>query len=168
MLKFVAACTERVADTYFWAVAEEGGRAADGELYRKALEYLWQPQAVPDGDAEPIVHQVDLLPELQQEVGPGGRAAFTLDAAVVLYEALSYCASGDAKHVLFCAENLTNSAFLLDKRTQAGVLTEEESTQAEDMAALAAEEITEGDLLSLRQRSREIARRRVNLIRGLP
>jgi hypothetical protein len=154
---FVASCAERSAQVFCQLQAGEPSRAEDVAFVVETVEDLWNPDLPAEAFADRGA-RLAAFPELEEPKDPGGELpetaeeTFTLDAVLVIDEALACAQSGDVEKARDCAHMSLTAMDGVDlDETETNFLDEEYARQAEILAMIQAGEIRTGDLAFARR-----------------
>jgi hypothetical protein len=130
-----AACVERASGILFLTVSR-GGREGDIEIYRKALEFIWQASLHPDATPPLAAGGIEGLREFVVGDEATMGAAFALHPAIAIRGMLKFHESSDKSAVHDCLLACHNQAYFLGRRSGSNVLGVEEASLLRDVSEL--------------------------------
>ncbi|MFJ2217713.1 hypothetical protein ACIQVO_37195 [Streptomyces sp. NPDC101062] len=155
---FAAACAERTSGVLFWSTSQSG-READLEVFRQALELLWETGPVDPATAAETHRKVAGCPEFAESRGDLPVVPLCRIAARALLVGVAMLIDEGPDGAVESSSFAQEFALVLGRRGDADLLTGEDEAQNKDVATvLSWEEASPERLRSLRAAAAERGR----------
>ncbi|MEE1804245.1 hypothetical protein PUR57_37165 [Streptomyces sp. JV176] len=155
---FAAACAERTSGVLFWSTSQSG-READLEVFRQALELLWETGPVDPATAAETHRKVTECPEFGESREDSPVVPLSRIAARVLLVGVAMLIDEGPDGAVESSSFAQEFALVLGRRGDADLLTGEDEAQNKDVATvLSWEEASPERLRSLRAAAAERGR----------